>query len=272
MDAVIIGPLALPAPVFVTLIAFFSALLTYQWWQKRVDGERSETTLWLTALSGLLGARLAFLWRYQEQYPSVADMLDVRDGGWWWPGAALAIPVAAVCVWRQSANRKGLMIALGASATSATVALVTLLALRPAASPLPDTVLTTLQGEPVALHSVTRGHLTLINLWASWCPPCRREMPVLQAAQSTYPTLRVLLANQGENSATVQRYLTEQGLHFNFMFMDPHTQLGQYAGNSGLPLTLLVDADGNELARHFGPLSNASLHHFIHPYLSGETP
>lgn len=272
MDAVIIGPLALPATAFITLIAFFAALLSYQWWQKRHDGDRSEKALWLTVLGGLLGARLAFVWRYQAQYAGLADMLDVRDGGWWWPGALVAVPIAAVYWWQQPQNRRGLQVAMGAGLTGAALTVAVLLALRPPAAPLPDTTLFTLQGEPVALQQITTGQLTLINLWATWCPPCRREMPVLQAAQSRYPTLRIVLANQGEKPAPVRRYLTEQALQFDFLLLDPHTSLSQHASNSGLPLTLLVDAEGNELARHFGPLSAASLHHFVQPHLPGVSP
>ncbi len=270
MDAVIIGPLALPAAAFITLIALFAALLAWQWWQKRQREEQGDAILWLTALSGLLGARLAFLWRYQDQYDSLGAMLDVRDGGWWWPGALLALPVMGWWLWKRPQQRPGLLAALGASVASATLVTSVLLTLRSPSAPLPDVTLYNLQGEPASLHSLTTGQLTLINLWASWCPPCRREMPVLQAAQQRYPELRVLLANQGEETDLVRRYLTEQGLQFNFLLMDPQTLLGQYAGSSGLPLTLLVDANGNELARHFGPLSAASLHHFILPHLPGD--
>lgn len=272
MNAVIIGPLALPAPAFITLIALFSAMLVYPWWQKRTGHPRRDTPLWLIALSGLLGARLAFLWRYQEQYSSVSAMFDVRDGGWWWPGAALALPVAAWLLWRHPDHRRGLLLAIGAAGLSAVLILTILLGLRTPRAPLPDIALRSLQGEPVSLNALTSGQLTLINLWASWCPPCRREMPVLAAAQAHYPSVRIVLANQGERASPVRRYLTEQGLHFNFMVMDPQSLLGQYAGSTGLPLTLLVDAHGNELARHFGPLSEASLHHFIAPHLTGETP
>lgn len=270
MDAVIIGPLALPAAAFITLIAFLTAVFSLQWWQKRHHLARSEKALWLIALSGLLGARLSFLWRYQDQYPSLAAMLDIRDGGWWWPGGLLAIPVAVLLLWRTPNQRGGLLVALSASAASTGLAVVTLLALRQPTTPLPDVALYTLQGEPVPLQQVSAGQLTLINLWASWCPPCRREMPVLQDAQSRYPPLRILLANQGETSASVRRYLTEQELQFDFSLLDPNTELSRHTGNSGLPLTLLVDAQGNELARHFGPLSAASLHHFLQPHLPGD--
>ena len=270
MDAVIIGPLALPAAAFVVLVALLSALLVYQWWQKRKRHDHSDLPLWLIALTAVVGARLAFLWRYQEQYASLLAMLDIRDGGWWWPGALLALPVAAWQWWHRPAIRRGLVLATSAAALSTLVTLSLLLGLRDPRPPVPAIALTTLQNDTVALDSLTTGQPTLINLWATWCPPCRREMPVLQAAQTRYPELRIVLVNQGEQADPVRRYLTEQSLHFNFMFMDPNGLLGQYAGSSGLPLTLLVDAHGNEMARHFGPLSAASLHHFIRAHLSGD--
>lgn len=272
MNAVIIGPLALPAPALVILLAFFSALLAFQWWQKRRQHNHCEGVLWLIALSGLLGARLAFVWRYQDQYPDLLSMLDVRDGGWWWPGTLLALPLLFLALWRLPRQRGGLLIAAGAAAASAGVTLMVLVALQAPMSRLPETPLYNLQGKPVALNATTGGQPTLINLWASWCPPCRREMPVLQAAQERYSRLRIVLVNQGERAGPVRRYLTEQGLRFDFLLLDPHSTLSQYAGSTGLPLTLLVDAQGNELARHFGPLSSATLHHLVQTHLPGVSP
>ena len=168
MDAVIIGPLALPAAAFTVLVAFFSALLANHLWQKRQGGEATgESALWAITLSGLLGARLAFLWRYHDQFSGPLAMLDIRDGGWWWPGALLAVPVAGGYLWRQRRGRPALLVSLACAATATLLTLASLQLLRAPVGPLPDTPLYTLDGSAVPLPSLADG-LTLINLWALW--------------------------------------------------------------------------------------------------------
>ncbi|MCG8392379.1 MAG: TlpA family protein disulfide reductase [Pseudomonadales bacterium] len=267
MQAVIIGPLALPAAIFTALLGFLAALLVSLWWQKR--GQSVDKALWIIALTGLAGARLGFLWLYQQQYGSLLAALDIRDGGWWWPGALAALPVAFFFWWRRSHHRPALLSTLAAALIAITLTQAVLQALKPTDSPVPDITLYTLEGNSRPLREVASG-TTVVNLWASWCPPCRREMPILEAAQSRYPEVRFILANQGESAARVRSYLTENRLRFDFLLLDPHADLGRHAGNRGLPLTLLFDADGNELDRHFGPLSEASLHHFLSQRRSGE--
>lgn len=269
MDAVIIGPLALPAGTFVVLIGFFAASLTSLWWQRR--GQPIEATLWLIAITAVLGARLAFVLRYHSQYESWVAMLDIRDGGWWWSGALVALPVLAISLYRQPGIRAALVSASAAALLSMTLTFAALEALSPTPSPLPEVSLYNLQGDATTLKAASNG-VTLVNLWATWCPPCRREMPVLEAGQQRYPDVRFILANQGENPQQVRQYLTEGQLHFEHLLLDPHADLGRYAGNRGLPLTLLFDHQGQEVGRHFGPLSEASLHHFLSQHLPGDTP
>jgi thiol-disulfide isomerase/thioredoxin len=124
---------------------------------------------------------------------------------------------------------------------------------------LPTVLLTTLAGEPVDLAGLAAGQPLVVNLWASWCPPCRREMPVLAAAQQQETGVRFVFANQGEGAATAQRYLSASQLALANVVLDPGTALGKAVGSTALPTTLFYDAKGRLVDTHLGELSAASL-------------
>jgi len=127
---------------------------------------------------------------------------------------------------------------------------------QPALSGMPVTLLS---GESTTLAALAGGKPMVVNLWASWCPPCRREMPVLAAAQQRETGISFVFANQGENPATVQRYLSASRLDLANVILDRDTRLGFVAGSGTLPLTLFYDAGGRLVATHLGALSAASL-------------
>ncbi|MGB0536206.1 MAG: hypothetical protein ACPGJX_02440, partial [Alloalcanivorax venustensis] len=95
----------------------------------------------------------------------------------------------------------------------------------------------------------------------------RREMPVLEQGQSDYPGVRFVYANQGESAEIIRGYLLEEGLRLDNVVSDPHSDLARALGGSGLPTTVLIGRDGTLVNSHVGPLSRASLHHFINPHL-----
>lgn len=96
---------------------------------------------------------------------------------------------------------------------------------------------------------------TLVNVWASWCPPCRLEMPLLvNTARRGYP---VTLIDSAEPPATVAAYLRSVG--FPGAYFRDTGAASAALQVSGLPTTLLVAPDGRILERHFGPLSAAQL-------------
>ena len=172
--------------------------------------------------------------------------------------------------WRG--HRRAFPEAARIATSGAVMALFVTLAITPLRSgnaPAPSATLYELGGAPVPLSEATADRLTLVNLWATWCPPCRREMPVLQQGQQDYPAVRFLYANQGENADTVRQYLGAEGLRLERVLLDPHRDLGRALGG-GLPTTLLVDAEGRVVNSHLGPLSPASLHHFLRPHLPSD--
>ena len=120
-------------------------------------------------------------------------------------------------------------------------------------------------GESVQLADF-RGRPLVINLWASWCPPCRREMPVLQQAQAENPDVVFLFANQGESAETVRHFLQGENLRLDNLLFDNGGQLGQQVGSVALPTTVFYTAEGRLLGSHLGELSRGSLARYLEAF------
>ncbi|MDO9114361.1 MAG: TlpA disulfide reductase family protein [Polaromonas sp.] len=224
--------------------------------------------------AGLLVARIAFVATWFELYrESPWSILDIRDGGFSpWAGLTAALLLAIWHGWRHEALRKPLALGLSAGAL-AWAAMSGVLgtfdnAPRPA---LPTVALTTLAGEPTNLAALARGKPMVVNLWASWCPPCRREMPVLAEAQQRETGVTFVFANQSEDAATARRYLSASALNLANVVLDPGAELGRAVGSTGLPTTLFYDAGGQLADTHLGELSAASLASKLNP-LRTRTP
>ena len=115
------------------------------------------------------------------------------------------------------------------------------------------------RGTSVTLLQAARGRPVVVNLWASWCGPCREEMPLLAAAQQRESAVGFLFVNQGESATVVRAYLTGQGLLLREVLLDTASKLGPAVGSRGLPTTLFYDADGRQVDAHFGVLNAAAL-------------
>lgn len=98
----------------------------------------------------------------------------------------------------------------------------------------------------------------VVNLWAIWCPPCRREMPMMVEEALGSPDLPIHFVNMGENPGVIRRYLDEAGLDMDPL-LDPHMQLMTHLGAFAMPTTLFVDAQGRVTHSHSGEISRAAL-------------
>jgi peroxiredoxin len=107
----------------------------------------------------------------------------------------------------------------------------------------PDFTLQSVSGETVSL-SDHRGKVVLINFWATWCPPCRQEMPDIQDRYARYsPDLVVLAVNNNETADLVAAFVDEFGLTFDPL-LDPGAVVQTLYQLNGYPTSIFVDRDG----------------------------
>jgi peroxiredoxin len=125
-------------------------------------------------------------------------------------------------------------------------------------SPAPEIVLKDLQGRDVKLSDL-RGKVVLVNFWATWCKPCKEEMPAMQAS---YDKLRdkgfvVLAVNELEDTARVAEHIRTHGHTFEVV-MDHNNQVANVYGVVGLPASFLIDPQGIVRERISGSLVTES--------------
>jgi cytochrome c biogenesis protein CcmG/thiol:disulfide interchange protein DsbE len=118
----------------------------------------------------------------------------------------------------------------------------------------PDFVLPRLDGTVQKLSNY-RGNVVLVNLWATWCPPCIEEMPLLdQIAREYGPRGLVILGIAGdEDREAVERFVQAQSPAFHIL-LDPGGAVGTQYGITGYPETFLVDRAGRFRGKFVGPL------------------
>ena len=98
-----------------------------------------------------------------------------------------------------------------------------------------------------------RGRWVVLNFWATWCAPCREEMPSLERLQVAMPDLAVVAVATGPNPApAIERFVEATGLEALTLWRDPQAVLARGMGVLGLPVTVILNPEGQEVARLIG--------------------
>lgn len=248
VDALQVGPLVLAWDRLALLLAAGV-------WLGTAKFRHAPGTLLVTLLAARLTGTLP---HWAELAPTVAgrafSVLDLRSGTWFWPAGLTAGMVYLLL------RSRGWPPALGRSLllTATAVALPLLLRPAPPARLNADTVSLRQVGRDGEVKGVTFAQLprpAVVNVWATWCGPCRAELPVLaRAIQAGAP---VVLVNAGEDPAQVRAFLDSVGVQATtFVDSGPLRQVWQVGG---YPSTFVIDRAGQVSARHLGPLDAAQL-------------
>lgn len=260
MHALAIGPFVFALGLVALVVGWIVANLT-AWLLKRRGHPDAGTPLVVLAVAALVAARAAFVagaWHAYAMAPW--GVLDVRDGGFAWPiGVAVLVVGALAWMWRRPRLRLPLAasVAVGLAGWGA-VALAAAAMGAPAQPPLPAYALRSLDGKTVTLASL-EGKPLVVNVWATWCGPCRSEMPMLVAASHRMREVRFVFVDHGESAATVRGYLQRAGLDPARVLLDADGELMRRYRLPGCPATLFVTPRGNVAEVHLGALTAASL-------------
>ena len=256
MTALSVGPFLLAGDRLTVLIAgaFLigaSALLT-----RLVDRRIGDWSFAVVPLA-VIAARVAFVvsapegfWR--EPFRVVAFW----DGGMSWWAGLLASAAFTVVKFRDFRLRSWTLGTLAATLFVWNLAWQ-LAAVTPAIA-APEFALPTLGGEQRSLRDFA-GRPTVVNLWATWCPPCRREMPMLVEAAKQRRDTNFVFANQGEGPSQILSYTSNSGLTIDNLLLDQFRSLSQHYSIQGYPATIFLDANGVARKIHYGEITREAL-------------
>lgn len=125
---------------------------------------------------------------------------------------------------------------------------------------LPDLAFQDGTGKPLKV-SDWKGRVMLLNLWATWCAPCRKEMPDLSKLEAElgsdqFEVVAVSVDRKGAEASSA--FLKDTGADNLKLYVEPSTKIVNDLQSAGLPATLLIDRQGRELGRILGPADWAS--------------
>lgn len=265
MDSLNLGPLAIPLDRLFVLLGVVAVFVT-AWLLERRRGIDAGLPIWIGLIAGIVAGRAAHALSYWDWYRETPwTLLYFWQEGYSAPwGVAAALAVAALV-----ALRRGIAVWVPTGSLAAGLICWAVLAGSHASlSPgpegtLPDLALEDLDGENVHIAEL-EGQPVVINLWASWCPPCRREMPAFERAQHHFSgEVRFLFANQGESLAEIREYLAEEELELEGVLKDPDSLMATGFEAHVMPTTLFFDAAGDLQAAHVGEVSAPRLAEYV---------
>lgn len=256
MNGFAMGPVLLSLDRLAVVLGFIVFLVFAEILTRRLD-VRFGRWSYLAAAAGVVSARLGHVIENFDTFAATPwRVLAIWQGGFSLPWAvlpvllvtALVLPRPRLATWGLAA------VAAGALAWTTVDRLTTDTNL----PRLPDMTLKAVDGPPVTLAD-SAGRPTVINTWATWCPPCRREMPLLAEAARAQPEVRFIFANQGEDPAKIRAYLAREKLQLPNVVLDTAMAIPRHYGAVGVPMTLFVRSDGSLAGHHTGEISPEQL-------------
>ncbi len=134
--------------------------------------------------------------------------------------------------------------------------------------PAPQLSLQNINGETESLENF-RGSVVLVNNWATWCPPCKAEMPTLKKYYDTHVSERftIIAVEAGDGKDQVAQFANSLGLRFH-IWLDPHGASLHAFGNGSLPNSYVIDRNGTIRYAWTGEINLAMLEKYVTPLIA----
>ncbi|HWJ87710.1 MAG TPA: TlpA disulfide reductase family protein [Pelagibacterium sp.] len=257
MNAVAIGPLVFAPDRFAAILAIAAFLFLGEILSSKVD-RRFSPWSWGAVVAFIVGARAGHVVMHAESF--LAEPLRVFF--LWQGGFLIPAGVGLALLYTLLHFRRALGLAPWTALPGAVAAYVAIFVLQLTAG-VPATALPTaemfqtLSGETFNAADL-EGPL-VINLWATWCPPCRREMPMMADIAKTTGDATFIFVNQGESAAMIEQFLASENLDLDHVVLDSFGEFGRHYDAPGLPATLFIDNEGHLGSVHMGEISREVL-------------
>lgn len=252
---VVIGPLAIRGDRFLVAVVVVVAAVVAELLARRRGG--NSDWFWNAVIVGLLAARVGWVVTHPGVYlDALLSAFYVWQGGFLgWAGVLAAL---FWTVGRGGFDRTRQTVGLVAVAAFAAAA--ALLPAEPSRVPLAELAvpLESLDGDRV-IPADWEGRPQVVNMWATWCGPCRRELPMLTEVARESDVIDVRLVNLAEDRATVTAYLRAEDIRGDDVWLDRQGRLGSAWQVVGMPTTFFIDASGDVTSVLFGELSRSAL-------------
>lgn len=257
MDAIAIGPLVFSSDRLAAILSFMLMIALAEVLARRVD-PRFSGWAWWGVLVFVVVARFGHVLDYLDSFAEAPlRAFAIWQGGFDVTKGVIGLIVFTLIWFRGTRGvLRWALLPGGAAAALAVWLGLTAPGLPPTALPGnsypvldgPDLVPSTLTGQPV-----------VVNLWATWCPPCRREMPMLVQAAQRRQDVTFLFVNQREDEAHVRSYLQLTALAAPNMLLDRAGLFARHYATLGLPVTMFIGRDGRLRGVHVGEISTERL-------------
>lgn len=124
-----------------------------------------------------------------------------------------------------------------------------------------DFILQDLSGQEITLSKL-KGKKVFLNLWATWCPPCRGEMPFINEIFKENKDIEILAVSSQEDIKTVQKYIDDNKYEFKVL-LDTDGKVAREYKAYAIPMSVLIDEEGNVINTHTGAMTKEELLEFM---------
>ncbi|OWQ77971.1 TlpA disulfide reductase family protein [Stenotrophomonas maltophilia] len=268
-----LGPFSID--VLTLMLCAMAAWWVARRWRKGQNPEEAKRAAGIVVDAigaGLLAARLGFVVQNWQDYASHPwSIVTLGDGGYSWTWGMLVGALVAGWLARGKVGvRRRALVGLAFGGV-AWLAISFSSDWMSRTAPRVEAVHGNPLGPAVPPLSAAEGRPVVVNLWAAWCPPCRREMPAFAEAEAQLPGVVFVMVNQGDEPSTALAFIQDNDLAFDHTYADPSSETMLRFGARVMPTTLFFDSQGRMVDMHVGEMTLAGLKAKVRQHFGAES-